>query len=467
MPVLLEAAQRSRRKYKRRDTECAEGTGKNACATGRRQIGGCWGGVAGPIICAMKNKGGVRGDRLLCGKARVRAPRGGTARKTGLQTRAVHAGEPNRHGVGGPVVTQVCHSSTFTFSSTAEMKKWAEGKSKAYIYTRYGNPTLAVAEKKIAALEGAEAAVVTASGMAAISSALLGALKAGDEVISTAELYGGSYRLMRDVFPDMGIKVHLVGTDLEGMEKLFSPKRRVIFVETPTNPTLRLVDLRRVAAFAMKHKLISIIDNTFATPWQQQPLAMGFDMVVHSATKYMGGHSDIIAGAAAGSAKWMERVQQMVIYLGGSMDPGAAYLLIRGMKTMGLRVERQCATALTVAKYLEKHPKVARVYYPGLVSHPDHGLAKRQMSGFGSMLAFDLKGGLAAARRFCDRVRIFLLAASLGGVESLVILPVYSSHYRMSLKELARVGVSPGTVRMSVGIEDVGDLIGDLEWALG
>jgi cystathionine beta-lyase/cystathionine gamma-synthase len=303
--------------------------------------------------------------------------------------------------------------------------------------------------------------------MAAISSALLGALKAGDEVISTAELYGGSYRLMRDVFPDMGIKVHLVGTDLEGMEKLFSPKTRVIYVETPTNPTLRLVDLRRVAAFAKKHKLISIIDNTFATPWQQQPLAMGFDMVVHSATKYMGGHSDIIAGAAAGSAKWMERVQQMVIYLGGSMDPGAAYLLIRGMKTMGLRVERQCATALTVAKYLEKHPKVARVYYPGLVSHPDHGLAKRQMSGFGSMLAFDLKGGLAAARRFCDRVRIFLLAASLGGVESLVILPVYSSHYRLSLKELARVGVSPGTVRMSVGIEDVGDLIGDLEWALG
>jgi cystathionine beta-lyase/cystathionine gamma-synthase len=347
------------------------------------------------------------------------------------------------------------------------MKKWAEGKSKAYIYTRYGNPTLAVAEKKIAALEGAEAAVVTASGMAAISSALLGALKAGDEVISTAELYGGSYRLMRDVFPDMGIKVHLVGTDLEGMEKHFSPKTRVIYVETPTNPTLRLVDLRRVVAFAKKHKLISIIDNTFATPLQQQPLAMGFDMVVHSATKYMGGHSDIIAGAAAGSAKWMKRVQQMVIYLGGSMDPGAAYLLIRGMKTMGLRVERQRANALAVAKYLEKHPRVARVYYPGLVSHPDHALAKRQMSGFGSMLAFDLKGGLAAARRFCDRVRIFLLAASLGGVESLVILPVYSSHYRMSLKELARVGVSPGTVRMSVGIEDVGDLIGDLEWALG
>ncbi len=409
----------------------------------------------------------VRGGKLRGGKLRDGKLSDGAGMQLGLQTRAVHAGEPNRHGVGGPVATEVCHSSTFTFSSVAEMKKWAEGKSKAYIYTRYGNPTLAVAEKKIAALEGAEAAVVTASGMAAISSALLGALKTGDEVISTADLYGGSYRLMRDVFPDMGIKVHLVGTDLAGIEELVSAKTKVIYVETPTNPTLRLVDLRRVMAFAKKHKLVSIIDNTFATPLQQQPIAMGFDMVVHSATKYMGGHSDIIAGAAAGSAAWMKRVQQMVIYLGGSMDPGAAYLLIRGMKTIGLRMERQSANTLAVARYLEKHPKVARVYYPGLRSHPDHMLAKRQMSGFGAMMAFDLKGGLAAARRFCERVRIFLLAASLGGVESLVILPIFSSHYDMSMEELARVGVSPGTVRMSVGIEDVGDLIGDLEWALG
>jgi cystathionine beta-lyase/cystathionine gamma-synthase len=406
------------------------------------------------------------GKKLRGGKLRSGKLLDGAGARLGFDTRAVHAGEPNRRGVGGPVATNVCHSSTFTFSSVAEMKKWAEGKSKAYIYTRYGNPTLAVAGKKIAALEGAEAAVVTASGMAAISHALLSALKAGDEVISTAELYGGTYRMMRDVFPDMGIKVRLVGTDLAGMEESVTAKTKVIYVETPTNPKLRLVDLRRVMAFAKKHKLVSIIDNTFATPLQQQPIAMGFDMVVHSATKYMGGHSDIIAGAAAGSAAWMKRVQQMVIYLGGSMDPGAAYLLIRGIKTMGLRMERQSANTLTVARYLEKHPKVARVYYPGLRSHPDHVLARRQMSGFGAMMAFDLKGGLAAARRFCERVRIFLLAASLGGVESLVILPIFSSHYDMSMEELARVGVSPGTVRMSVGIEDVGDLIGDLEWAL-
>jgi len=365
------------------------------------------------------------------------------------------------------VVRDVCHSATFTFASAAEMKRWAEGKSKAYIYTRYGNPTLAVVEKKIAEMEGAEAAVVTASGMAAISSALLGALKAGDEVIATAELYGGSYRLMRDVFPDMGIGAKLVGTALEGMEKLVTAKTKVIYVETPTNPTLRLVDLRKVVTFAKKHALISIVDNTFATPLQQRPLDMGFDMVVHSATKYMGGHSDVIAGAAAGSGRWMKRVREMVIYLGGSLDPGAGYLLIRGMKTIGLRMERQSANALAVAQFLEKHSKVARVFYPGLASHPDHSLAKRQMKGFGAMLAFDLKGGLGAARRFCDRVKVFLLAASLGGVESLVILPIYSSHYRMSLKELERAGVSPGTVRMSAGIEDLEDLIGDLEWALG
>ncbi|HEY2544817.1 MAG TPA: aminotransferase class I/II-fold pyridoxal phosphate-dependent enzyme, partial [Candidatus Acidoferrum sp.] len=328
------------------------------------------------------------------------------AQKCGPQTTAIHGGEPQRHGVGAPVGTPICRTSTFTFSSTAEMKLWAEGKSKAYIYSRYGNPTLAVAEGKIAALEGAEACVVTASGMAAISSALLGVLKCGDELISTAQVYGGSYRLMRDVFPDMGIKVHFVGTDLAGLEELVTPRTKCLYVETPTNPTLRLVDLHKAIAFAKKHRLISIIDNTFATPVLQNPLAMGFDMVVHSATKALAGHSDVIAGAVAGSKEWMKRIQHMVIYLGGSMDPGAAYLLIRGMKTLGVRLERQCENAMAVAKFLEKHPKVARVHYPGLTSHPDYKLAKKQMRGFGTMLAFDLKGGLPAARRFCDRVRL-------------------------------------------------------------
>ena len=387
-------------------------------------------------------------------------------RKLGPQTQAIHGGEANRHGVNGPIVTEVVHSATFTFSSTEEMKLWAEGKNKAYIYTRYGNPTLTVAQKKIAALEGAEAAIVTSSGMAAISSSLLAALKAGDELISTAQLYGGSYRLMRDIFPNMGIKVHHVGTDLAGMEDLVNSRTKVLYVETPTNPTLRLVDLHKAIAFAKRHKLIAIIDNTFATPVLQNPLAMGYDIVVHSATKALAGHSDVIAGVAVGNKHWMERIRHMVIYLGGSMDPGAAYLLIRGMKTLGVRMERQCENAMVVARFLEKHLKVARVHYPGLASHPDHKLARRQMRGFGTMLAFDLKGGLPAARRFCDRVQLFLLAASLGGVESLVILPIYSSHYNMSAEELRRADVSPGTVRVSVGLEDSEDLIADLKQAL-
>ena len=390
----------------------------------------------------------------------------GTPLKLGPQTRAIHAGEGVRHGVGGPVGAPICRTSTFTFSSTAEMKRWAEGKSKAYIYTRYGNPSLAIVEGKIAAMEGAETAVVTASGMAAISHALLSALKSGDEMITTAQVYGGTYRLMRDVFPNLGIKVHQVATDLDGIEGLVTSRTKVLYVESPTNPTVRLVDTHKAIAFAKKHKLISIIDNTFATPVLQQPIALGYDIVVHSATKALAGHSDVIAGVAAGSKQWMERIQQMVIYLGGSMDPEAAFLLNRGIKTLALRVKRQGENAMAVAKYLEKHPKVARVHYPGLASHPDHKLAKRQMRGFGSMLAFDMKGGLAAARRVCDRVKLFLLAASLGGVESLIILPAYTSHYDMSLEELTRAGVTSGTVRLSIGIEDADDLIADLRQAL-
>lgn len=386
--------------------------------------------------------------------------------RLGPQTQAIHGGEPPRHGVNGPVVTEIIRTSTFTFSSTEEMRLWAEGKNQAYIYTRYGNPTLNVAEKKIAVLEGAEAAVVASSGMAAISSSLLAVLRAGDELISTAQVYGGTYRLMRDIFPNLGITVRHLGTDLAGIEKLLSPRTRALYVETPTNPTLRLVDLHKAVAFAKKHKLVSLIDNTFATPVLQNPIALGYDIVVHSATKALAGHSDIIAGVSVGSEEWMKQVRKMIIYLGGSMDPGAAYLLIRGLKTLGVRVARQCENALAVAQYLERHPQVERVHYPGLKSHADHALAKKQMRGFGSMLAFDMKGGLSAARQFCDRVQLFLLAASLGGVESLVILPIYSSHYNMSEEELRRAGVSPGTVRVSLGLEDKEDLIEDLKQAL-
>lgn len=346
------------------------------------------------------------------------------------------------------------------------MKRWAEGRSKAFIYTRYGNPTLSVAEEKLARLEGGEAGLVTASGMAAISSALLSVLQSGDEVVSTRQLYGGTYRLMRDIFPRLGIGVRHVETNLAGIEELITRKTKALYVETPTNPTLQLVDLKRAVDVARRHRLVSMIDNTFASPILQKPISFGFDLVLHSATKYLSGHSDLIAGAVAGRKDLIEKVRQMVIYLGGSMDPQGAYLLIRGMKTLEARVWRQAENAMKVARFLERHLKVKRVHYPGLKSHPNHALARRQMKGFGSMLAFDLKDGLSAARSFCDRVRVFLLAASLGGVESLVVLPLYTSHYKMNAKELAAAGVESGTVRVSIGLEDPGDLIEDLKQAL-
>jgi methionine-gamma-lyase len=382
------------------------------------------------------------------------------------QTRAIHSGEPQKHGVGAPVTSAIVRSSTFTLASSEELRLWAEGKNKVFMYTRDGNPTLAMAAKKIAALEGAEDAVVTSSGMAAISSTLLNFLGNGDELISTAQIYGGAYRLMRDIFPRFGITVRQVEASLDGLEALLTPKTKVLYVETPTNPTLFLVDLRKAAAFARKHHLISIVDNTFATPLLQNPIEYGFDMVVHSVTKGLSGHSDLLGGAVAGRADYVDGVRHMVSYLGGVMDPEVAFLLMRGMKTLGVRLPRQCETALRIARYLEKHPKVEKVHYPGLASHRDHRLAKKQMRGFGSMLAFDVKGGLSAARRFCDRAKLFLLAASLGGVESLIILPIYGSHYRMSKDEIRRAGVQPGSVRMSVGLEDAQDLIEDLEQAL-
>ena len=386
--------------------------------------------------------------------------------RAGDATLAITAGE-NRFHRGAPVGVQVCRTANFTFSGTEEMKRWAEGKSSAYIYTRYGNPTLTLAEAKLAALEGAEAAIVTASGMAAISSALLAVLRAGDEVISSRQTYGGTYRLMRDNFPRLGIVVRHVESDLAGIERLVNPRTRALYIESPTNPTLRLVDLRKAIAFAKEWDLVTLMDNTFASPILQKPIELGFDIVLHSATKYLSGHSDIIAGAAAGKRSLIDEIRHNIINFGGSMDPEPAYLMIRGMKTLGVRMERQCKSAMTIAKYLEKHPRVARVHYPGLPSHPDHALAKRQMKGFGAMLAFDAKGGLQAARRFCDRIRIFLLAASLGGVESLAVLPIYTSHYNMSLAELRAAGVEPGTVRLSVGLEDPEDLIEDLRQALG
>ena len=407
---------------------------------------------------------GACGTARLCGKLNA-MKNSKKSRKLSDASLAIHAGE-EKFGKNGPVGTTIARTATFAFANSAEMKRWSEGTSAEYMYTRYANPTLAVAEEKIARLEGAEAGVVTASGMAAISSALLSVLKAGDEVIASRSLYGGTYRLMRDIFPRLGIVVRQVDTDLAGVERMVNPRTKALYVESPTNPSLQLVDLRKAAAFAKEWDLISLVDNTFASPILQKPFELGFDLVIHSATKYLAGHSDVIAGVVVGRASLIKQVREMVIGLGGSMDPEAAFLLIRGMKTLDARVKTQCATAMKVAKFLENHPKVAKVHFPGLASHADHALAKRQMRGYGAMMAFEMKGGLGAATRFCDRVKVFTLAGSLGGVESLVLLPVYSSHFRMSEKELKAAGVSPGMVRVSIGLEAAEDLIEDLRQAL-
>lgn len=388
-----------------------------------------------------------------------------TAGKRGMATRAVHEGE-SRHGVSGPVVSPITQSANFTFSNVEEMKAWVEGRSKVDIYTRYGNPTLRVAEAKLAALEETDGALVAASGMAAITSSILSFVEAGDEIIATRSLYGGTYRFMRDMLPRFDVKVHFVKNDLEDLDRFVNDRTRVLYTETPTNPTLQIVDLRKAAKFAQQHGLVSMVDNTFATPIFQKPAALGFDLVLHSATKYLNGHSDLIAGAVAGKKKLLDKIRATLITLGGTMDPSACYLLIRGMRTLETRVRRQEANALAVARFLEKHSKVARLHYPGLKSHPDYQLARRQMSGFGAMMALDIKGGLRAATRFGNRIRLFLLAASLGGGESLAVLPLYTSHHGLSDAELKAAGVSPGTVRLSIGIEDPDDLIADLKQAL-
>ena len=376
--------------------------------------------------------------------------------KHAFATRVIHGGQ-RPDPLTGAVMPPIYATSTYVQASP--------GVHKGYEYSRTANPTRDALQAAVANLEAGHAGFAFASGMAAIAT-ILELLDAGSHIIAMHDLYGGSYRLMRDVLPRLGIKVHHVENNLAGVEKLVNSRTRMLYTETPTNPTLRIVDLRKAVALSKRFKLVSLVDNTFASPALQKPLELGFDMVAHSTTKYLGGHSDLIGGAVAGKKVFIDKVRMMVIYLGGSMDPEGAFLLIRGMKSLGPRVRQQCATAMEVAKYLSKHAKVSRVHYPGLKTHPDHLLAKRQMTDFGAMMAFDLKGGLPAARRFCDRTHLFLMAASLGGVESLCVLPIYTSHYKMSKQELAGAGVEPGTVRISVGLEDSMDLIQDLRQAL-
>ena len=381
-------------------------------------------------------------------------------------TRCVHAGE-ERHGQAAPLTTPITQASVFVLPDMDGLRRYAEGDRELYMYSRYGNPTVAAAEAKIAELEGAEAAVVTSSGMAAETIAALLTCQAGDEIVSMLDVYGGTVKLFEQVLLPCGIKTRFIPyRDIANTARYFSPKTRMLFLETPTNPTLRCVDLAALAHLGREHKVCVVVDNTFATPLLQKPLALGADIVMHSATKYLGGHNDITAGVLAGSKQRMEDARQMMILTGGCLDPGCAYLLLRGLKTLHLRVERACRNAAQIAEALQRHPKVAHTYYPGLPDHEAHELARRQMKDFGMMVSFDIRGGGRAAERFIDRLKLWYLATSLGGVESTVSYPVLSSHIGLSAKQLELLGVSAATIRLSVGVEDAGDLIADLEQAL-
>jgi cystathionine gamma-synthase len=383
----------------------------------------------------------------------------------GPSTRSVHAGR-DRDFDSGHVATPIYLSSTYFSRTTQEVVDYLEGRRSVNFYARYSNPTVEAAEQKIAALEGAEKALCFGSGMAAISTLLLSQLSHGDHVVATRELYGGTFEFLDKLLPRWGVSVTFVKpTDLKELEAAVLPATRMIYAETPTNPTLTVVDLKGVGEIARRYKVLCAVDNTFASPINQRPIGYGFDFVVHSATKYLGGHCDLVGGVVVGSRDRMAEVWRHRKLLGGILDPHAAYLLERGTKTLALRVARQNENGLQIAHHLAEHPRVRRVFYPGLPGHPGHEIAKRQMSGFGGVLAFELDGTKEDAVRFVEALELMYLAPSLGGVETLVTQPSMTSHYFVTPEERSAQGISDSLVRVALGIEDAADLIRDLERA--
>jgi len=374
-------------------------------------------------------------------------------------TLLVHAGEP-RPRAGGAVAMPIYQSSTF---------EETEGRDYHDIrYARLSNtPSHEALHAKLAALEGAEAALATASGMAAVSAALFSVLRTGDHILAQDGLYGGTHDLIVHDLPRLGIEHTFVpGDDPSAWERALTPRTRAFYLESMTNPLVRVADLPAAASFARSKEMVAIIDNTFATPLAFSPLRRGFDLVVHSATKYLNGHSDLIAGALMGSTERVRAAKKTLDHLGGSLDPHACFLLQRGLKTLGVRFRQQCATALAVAAFLETHRAVARVNHLGLSSHPHHTRARELFAHFGAMMSFELRGGAKAAEKMFARLTLPLHAPSLGGPETLVTRPAASSHVGLSPEERARIGIGEGLVRVSIGLEDPADLIEDFGRAL-
>ncbi len=378
------------------------------------------------------------------------------------------------HGSGGPdpvtgaINTPIYQSSTFAFPSAEEGAALFSGEKEGYIYTRLGNPTQAALEREMAFLEGGEKALAVASGMAAAMTAVLTLVKSGESIVASNCLYGGTHKLFTELLPRLDIEVLEVdATDPANVEAAIKPNSRLLFLETPANPTLTIIDIATCSEIAHRHGMKVLVDNTFATPYFQRPLMLGADIVLHSATKYIGGHGDTIGGILVGEAEFIDRARNEIVRdLGGCISPFNAWLLLRGLKTLPVRMERHAFNAMRIAKYLAFHPKIKQVWYPGLTTHPQHELAKKQMQGFGGMVAFEMKGGREAAVRLLNHVKLMTLAVSLGDVDTLIEHPASMTHSTYSPEELAESKISEGLVRLSVGIEHVNDLVDDLSQAL-
>ena len=379
------------------------------------------------------------------------------------ETSAIHAGVtgfPDR----GAVTPPIYQTSTFQFRNTEHLNAVLSGKMEGDLYTRYSNPTQRAVERTLAALEKTESAIVMGSGMAAITTTVLGLLKTGDTILTTADIYGGAYHFFHDFLPQFNIRTIMVPSHDPGdLEAAMTPETRMIYVESPTNPLLNILPLKEVAELGKKHGCVTVIDNTFATPFNQTPVDFGFDIILHSATKYLGGHSDILAGAGAGPADKIDTLKKTLRILGPTLDPFAAWLMLRGMKTLSVRIKQQNENTLKMAEYLEKHPRVRQVYYPGLPSHPQHELAKQQMRGFGGVLSFEIDGTAKDAEKFVESVEMMAMAPSLGAVESLITQPVTTSHRSFTKEDRKKAGISDSLIRIAVGIEHIDDLIADCE----
>ena len=382
-------------------------------------------------------------------------------------TLAVHAGEPPCR-VTGALDTPIYQSTTFVSASADEMAAVYGEEKFGYMYTRYGNPTIRALEEKVQKLEGGEAALAFSSGMAAISSAILGYVKAGDHVVASRSLYGAAYNFLNRKLPRMGASTTFVeSTRVEDFEKAIQPNTRMIYFETPSNPVLAILDIAALAALGRSRGIPTVIDNTFASPALQQPLCLGVTVAVHSATKYLCGHGDAMGGAVIGPKPYIdELVHEVIRDFGGVISPFNAWLILRGIRTLHLRMPAHCSNAQQIAEFLDQHPKVERVNYPGLPKHPGHEVAAKQMTAFGAMISFEVKGGYESGKKVMDRVKVFARAASLGDTRSLIVHSASTSHRAVPRDQRLAIGVTDGLVRLSVGIEAADDLLQDLDQAL-